>query len=175
MKKIFTSITLCIILLFGCSSEKDPVTGKPKTYEVNPQVKARQYVEKGGGILGDFNKSRGNTTYNFATSNIMWRATLSSLDFMPLQAIDYAGGIIVTDWYSPSSNLRESVKINIRFLSDQVSANSFKVTSYKKICDDSYLKCTVSKSNESFDDEIKNKIMKEVIALNIKETQNKKK
>ena len=130
-------ILLLFGLLLGCSNskDKDPITGEKKVVEVNPQAKARDFAKKGGGIFGDFSKNR-NTTYDFATSNVMWRATLKTINFLPLQAIDYAGGVIVTDWYSNSSNSHESIKINIQFLSDVVSANSIMINSYKKKCDD---------------------------------------
>ena len=29
----------------------------------------------------------------------MWRASLETLDFLPLTTVDYSGGIIITDWY----------------------------------------------------------------------------
>ena len=162
-------ILLLFGLLLGCSNskDKDPITGEKKVVEVNPQAKARDFAKKGGGIFGDFSKNR-NTTYDFATSNVMWRATLKTLDFMPLQAIDYGGGIISTDWYTANnSNYEESIKITVRFLSDKVSVNSVEITSHKKTCEKNLLKCKVNKLNQDFNDEIKNKIMKEVVALSI--------
>ena len=47
---------------------------------------------------------RKGTNYEFSTSNPLWRATLETIDFMPLTTVDYSGGIIITDWYS---DLRE--------------------------------------------------------------------
>ena len=168
-------ITIFVIgLLFGCSSnekdkEKEAVIDK-KPREFNPQEKAKQYVEKGGGILGNFNKKGGDTTYNFATSNVLWRASLNSLKSIPLQAIDYGGGIITTDWYSTNnSDSRESIKITVRFLSDKVSANSIEIISHKKLCDQTYTKCNISTLKDTFNEKIKEKIMQEVIALNVEE------
>ena len=86
--------------LIGCSSDKKKESEIiKKDIEFNAQLRAKKFAEEGGGILGDFSKNRGGTTYDFATSNVMWRATLNSLKFMPLQAIDYSGGVISTDWY----------------------------------------------------------------------------
>ena len=163
------SITVAIfIILLGCSKNIDPITGKEKKVEVNPQEKAKEFAKQGGGIFGDFSKNKNSTTYNFATSNVMWRATLKTLDFMPLQAIDYGGGIISTDWYTANnSSYEDSIKITVRFLSDQVSINSIEITSHKKSCEKNFLKCKISKLNQDFNEEIKNKIMKEVVALTI--------
>lgn len=159
-------------LLLSCSSkekEKESVTEK-KIIEFDPQKKAREYADKGGGIIGTFNKKSGDTTYNFATSNVLWRASLNSLKSIPLQAIDYGGGIITTDWYSANdSDSRESIKITVRFLSDKVSANSIEIISHKKQCDQTYSKCNISTLKDTFNEKIKEKIMQEVIALNIEE------
>ena len=165
--------------LSACSTkdknEKDEIVLEKKPINPNPQEKAREFANKGGGILGDFNKRGGGTTYNFATSNVLWRASLNSLKSIPLQAIDYGGGIITTDWYSANdSDSRESIKITVRFLSDKVSANSIEIISHKKQCDQTYSKCNISTLKDTFNEQIKNKIMKEVIALNIEEKKQEK-
>ena len=74
------------------------------------------------------------TTYEFSTSNPMWRASLETLDFLPLTTVDYSGGIIVTDWYTDASSSEEAIKISIRFLSNEVRSESLKVTVHKKTC-----------------------------------------
>jgi len=174
-KKLFISF-LAIFLVWGCSKDKteDASPIEKKLPEVNPQIRAKQFAEKGGGILGDFSKNKGSTTYNFATSNIMWKATLNTLNFMPLQNVDYAGGVILTDWYtSESQNSKESIKIGVKFLSDKVSSTSIQVTSHKKVCDNTLSNCKIIKLSQSFNDEIKDKIMKDVITISIKEEKEK--
>ena len=37
----------------------------------------------------------------------MWRASLETLDFLPLTTVDYSGGVIITDWYSDNSNTNQ--------------------------------------------------------------------
>ena len=74
------------------------------------KAKARKNVEEGRGVNigGILNRS---TTYEFSTSNPLWRASLEILDFMPLSTVDYSGGMIVTDWYSENNNDKEAIKI----------------------------------------------------------------
>ena len=60
---------------------------------------------------------KGKTNYEFSTSNPMWRASLETLDFLPLTTVDYSGGMIITDWYSDNNSQSESIKISVRFLS----------------------------------------------------------
>ena len=43
---------------------------------------------------------------------------------MPLSSVNYSGGIIITDWYSDGNSLDESVKISIRFLTNEVRADA---------------------------------------------------
>jgi hypothetical protein len=71
---------------------------------------------------------------NLATSNPMWRASLEILDFLPLTTVDYSGGIIITDWYSDNGN-NDSIKITVRFLSNEIRSDNLKIIVHKKNCD----------------------------------------
>ena len=99
-------------------------------------AKARKNIEEGkgvsiGGLMGK--RDGGATNYEFSTSNPMWRASLEILDFLPLSTVDYSGGMIITDWYS-ESNSDESIKITIRFLSNEVRSDNLKIIVHKKKC-----------------------------------------
>lgn len=180
-KKTFILLTFFLFLLTSCSlfkndEKKDDKSAIPKKdLELNPQIKAKKFAEQGGGIMGDFSKRSGGTTYNFGTSNVMWKASIKTLKFIPLQSADYGGGVLITDWYSPENlgNSKESVKISIRFLSDKISANSFEITSHKKICDKNLIDCKIIQMNSSFNEQLKNKIMQEVSVLLIEEKKGK--
>ena len=101
---------------------------------LDPDERARRNIEEGRGIsLGGLGSNK--TTYEFSTSNPMWRASLEVLDFIPLTTVDYSGGIIITDWYSDNdSNERESLKISVRFLSNEIRSDSLKIVIHKKNC-----------------------------------------
>ena len=98
--------------------------------------RAKKNVREGRGVgLGDMMGIRkGGTTYEFSTSNPMWRATLDILDFLPLTTVDYSGGVIISDWYTDNSDKDQALKVTVRFLSNQVRANSLKVTVHRKRC-----------------------------------------
>ena len=101
---------------------------------VNMQERARQNVEQGKGVsINKLLARRGNTNFQFSSSNPMWRASLETLDFLPLTTVDYSGGIIISDWYSDGGN-NESIKISLRFLSNEVRTDSLKVIVHKKKC-----------------------------------------
>ena len=123
--------------------------------------RARDNAKEGRGIV--FGK-QGNksTTYQFATSNPLWRASLDTLDFMVLATVDYAGGLIISDWYS-DNNPDEAIKITLRFLDNEVRVDSIKVTIHKKICKNNNCRIKQVKSDLSFD--IKDKILKKAAYL----------
>ena len=120
---------------------------------VNAQERARKAVDEGKG-LGIKNIIGGrNNNFEFSSSNPMWRASLEVLDFLPLTNVDYSGGVIISDWYSISTSENESLKISLRFLSNEVRSDSIKVTVFKKNCK-SINNCTVSKTDSKIEEEL---------------------
>ena len=149
-------IVLCILLTSCGGFKYSPARENP----VKGAERARKNVEEGRGIaIGDALK-RGGTTYQFSTSNPMWRASLEVLDFLPLTTVDYSGGMIISDWYTDNSNNKQALKITVRFLSNKVQTNSVKVTVHRK-------QCSV---NESCKVEVfKSRIQEELVASILKE------
>ena len=106
-----------------------------KDRPINAQERARQNIEQGRGIsLKSAIGGRKSTTYEFSTSNPLWRASLETIDFMPLATVDYSGGVIITDWYSDNSSNEDSIKITVRFLSNEIQSNSLKIIVHNKKC-----------------------------------------
>tara|TARA_Y200000002_G_C22658683_1_gene654690 strand:+ start:1428 stop:1847 length:420 start_codon:yes stop_codon:yes gene_type:complete len=122
--------------------------------------KRRKNIEEGrGASIGSILGSRGSTNYEFSTSNPMWRATLDTLDFLPLTTVDYSGGVVITDWYSESSS-NEALKITVRFLSNDIRADGIKIIVHKKNCNQN-LDCKVNMlSNSKIKDELLSVILK---------------
>ena len=99
------------------------------------------------------------TNYQFASSNPMWRATLEILDFLPLSNVDYSGGIITTDWYNEGTASDESIKITVRFLTNEIRSDGLKIIVHKKRCNIQQ-KCTVKKISSSLEQELQVAILK---------------
>ena len=53
---------------------------------------------------------------------------------MPLASANYSGGIIITDWYSSEGNLNESLKISIRFLTNEIRSDALDIKVFYKKC-----------------------------------------
>ena len=167
-------LTILFFIIISSCSQKDPVTGEIIRMEPNPDKRAREFADKGGGIFGDIGKRSGSTTFEFASSNVLWRATLKSLDFLPLLNADYSGGIIIYDWYSQTNNPNEQIKISVQFLNNELRSDSIKITAHKKICE-TIERCSNSTLDQNFANSIKESIIASARTLKIEEAKKEKK
>ena len=126
----------------------------------NSKERVKKNLEEGRGFrLNDtFKGSRGGV-FDFASSNPMWRASLDIIEFMPLSSVNYSGGIIITDWYSEQGNAEESIKITIRFLSNEVRSDAIDVDVFYKKCIANN-NCKINKQ----DGQLKKEITRQILA-----------
>ncbi len=141
-------IFLSIVVLFtqsACEALK-PKKVSAKEFPPDPKERVKKNIEEGKGFrLMGGNKS--GTTYEFASSNPLWQATLETLDFMPLASANYSGGIVITDWYSENNSPNESVKISVRFLTNEIRSDALDINVYIKKCSENLTSCSISKNN----------------------------
>lgn len=125
----------------------------------DPKARVKENLETGKGFrVNDLRKKSG-TTFEFASSNELWRASLDTIDFMPLSTANYNGGIIVTDWYSEDQKVGESIKITIRFLTNEVRADALNVKVFYKKCK-TVLDCEINETDGKIKDELTKSILK---------------
>ena len=109
---------------------------------INAQDRVAKNIEEGRGFrLFDSNKNKGGN-FDFASSNELWRATLDTIDFMPLVSANYSGGIIITDWYNDGKSSGQSVKISVRFLTNEIRADALDIKVFTKNCETT-IDCTI--------------------------------
>ena len=141
-------IFLSIVVLFtqsACEALK-PKKVSAKEFPPDPKERVKKNIEEGKGFrLMGGNKS--GTTYEFASSNPLWQATLETLEFMPLASANYSGGIVITDWYSENNSPNESVKISVRFLTNEIRSDALDINVYIKKCSENLTSCSISKNN----------------------------
>ena len=163
-----TSVFLISLFIFSCS-KIDPATGEKVLIDPNEKNRAREAASKDGGLFGDVLGSKNKqTNFEFSTSNVLWRATLKNLDFLPLMNADYSGGIIIYDWYSDKDD-KQLIKVTIRFLSNELKSSSVVVSGHKKICND-LGKCFVEKLDNKFTNEIKESIISTARQIKIEDS-----
>lgn len=148
-----------ILLLSSCGIYKKVDPNTPVTGE----ERAIKNVQEGRGFSLS-NMGNKSTNYEFSSSNPMWRATLEILDFLPLSTVDYSGGIIITDWYNDSSDSNTSLKITVRFLSNEIGSNNIKIIVHQKKCDASNI-CQTREINSKVKNELLVQILKNASIL----------
>tara|TARA_B100002019_G_C21151124_1_gene538314 strand:+ start:34 stop:597 length:564 start_codon:yes stop_codon:yes gene_type:complete len=148
---------ITFLFLNSCGKSVDA-----KKFPPNPKERIKQNLEEGKGFrLSTKLKSigKGGGDFEFASSNELWRASLDVIDFMPLATANYSGGIIVTDWYSDDVNSNESLKITIRFLTNEIRSDAIDLKIFYKICTN-INNCSVTEKTGNLVTELKKEILK---------------
>ena len=155
-----SSLILFITIFFlnSCGKQVDA-----KKFPPDPKERVKRNLEEGKGFrlstkLKGLKKGGGD--FEFASSNSLWRASLDIIDFMPLSTANYNGGIIVTDWYSDDVNSNESIKLTIRFLTNEIRSDAIDLKIFYKICK-SENNCSVLEKKGNLVNEFKKEILKQ--------------
>jgi hypothetical protein len=153
-------ITLLAITLLNSCGGKFPGADARK-YPDDPKLRVKKNLEEGRGfrLSESMNKSKGSGVFEFASSNELWRASLDTIDFMPLASVNYSGGIIITDWYSNDENSNESIKISIRFLTNEIRSDALDIKVFNRKCL-TPSNCVISEKQGNINNELKIKILK---------------
>ena len=69
---------------------------------------------------------------NMGVNSFLWRASLETLEFMPLDQVDPFGGVIITDWYSNPEAPGERFKANVYILDANLRADALKASIFKQ-------------------------------------------
>jgi len=168
-------LIICLLFFFSCQKKDDsgsPIV-KKKRLEPNLIKRSEEFRDKGGGIINQMRGDKGSGTFEFATANVLWKASLKTLDFIPLQSANYSGGVLITDWYSGSLESNSSIKIEVRFKGTELSTTSLDIISYKRTCKG--MNCSTVKMDKDFNLDIKSKILANARKISIAEEKNKKK
>ncbi len=155
-RSIFLLLT-ALMFLSSCDALKyRPVDAKE--YPPEPEKRVRKNLEEGKGFRYFFDDDKKGGTFDFASSNPLWRASLETINFLPLMSANYSGGIIISDWYSGNSN-DQSIKITIRFLSNEIRADALEIKVFSKKCG-IQSNCKITENNGQIVKDIKKKILK---------------
>ena len=143
-----------IVFLYSCGMGADA-----RQFPPDSESRVKKNIEEGRGfrIFDDSNKG-GSGNFDFASSNSLWRASLDTIDFMPLASANYSGGIIITDWYSSNTNSSEAIKISIRFLTNEIRSDALDIKVFYKKCA-SNENCKIIEKSENIEKELSKKIL----------------
>ena len=175
--KIIGFVTLFGFLQYGCNGKLPGADARK--FPADPKLRVKKNLEEGRGFrLNDtFKQGSKGGVFEFASSNELWRASLDVVDFMPLASVNYSGGIIITDWYSNEQSQNESIKITIRFLTNEIRSDALNIKVFTRKCKESLINCKYIESNKSLVTELKKEILKRATKFQLedKEKNNKKK
>ena len=173
--KILIFITLFGFLQYGCNGKLPG--GDARKFPADPKLRVQKNLEEGRGFkLNDaFKSGSKGGVFEFASSNELWRASLDVIDFMPLASVNYSGGIIITDWYSNEQSQNESIKITIRFLTNEIRSDALNIKVFTRKCKDSLINCKYIESNKSLVAELKKEILKRATKFQLEDKEKKKK
>lgn len=133
---IMTIVAAGLSACGGVTKEAKYPTGADRA-ETNDDIYAepQSIFGKGGlSILGrDSNKD---AAYSGATgigvNSYLWRAALDTVSFMPLASADPFGGVILTDWYTPSDKPNDRLKLNVFILDRQLRSDGVQVKVFRQ-------------------------------------------
>ena len=145
-RQIIIIFSIVILLTQSACNAIKPKKVSAKDFPPDPRERVKKNIEEGKGFRV-FGGNKSGTTYDFASSNPLWQATLDTLDFMPLVSANYSGGIVITDWYSENNSPNESVKISVRFLTNEIRSDALDIDIFLKKCSQSLTNCSISKNN----------------------------
>ena len=166
-KKLYFSmfLSLICILLSGCQSLKYKKV-EAKDFPPDPNERIVKNIEEGKGfrIMGNISNNNGN--FEFASSNPLWKAALDTIDFMPLVSANYSGGIIITDWYTDNSTPDESIKLTIRFLTNEIRADALDIKVFVKKCQSNLIDCSIIEKEGQLKSDLSLNILKKATLYN---------
>ena len=157
-KILFFSLLTCFFLQ-SCNGNLPG--GDARKFPADPEKRVQQNLKEGRGFkIMDVVKNERGGTFDFASSNELWRASLDVIDFMPLSSVNYSGCIIITDWYSAEQNSNESIKVSIRFLTNEIRSDALDIKVFNRKCVKSLIDCKIINSDGVLVTELKKEILK---------------
>lgn len=126
---------LVSVAISGCAYTPQKIADREDGADTDYANRKTIFGEGGFGNLFD-NKSDG-TANSLGVNSFLWRASLETISFMPINTADAFGGVIITDWFSPEESPNERFKLNVYILGRTLRADGVKVTVFRQIRDGS--------------------------------------
>jgi len=170
IKKYFIYLILLLLTFSGCSNNifrRADVKDTP----INVNDRVKKNIEEGRGIRFGKGSSKGGT-FDFASSNELWRASMDVLDFVPFSNASYSGGILITEWFDGNSNdknEKRDLKITVRFLTNEIRSDALDISIHERKCQSNGTTCNVNKIKSELEPQIGLAILKRAAILEKKQ------
>ena len=170
IKKYFIYLILLLLTFSGCSNNifrRADVKDTP----INVNDRVKKNIEEGRGIRFGKGSSKGGT-FDFASSNELWRASMDVLNFVPFSNASYSGGILITEWFDGNSNdknEKRDLKITVRFLTNEIRSDALDISIHERKCQSNGTSCSVNKIKSELEPQIGLAILKRAAILEKKQ------
>ena len=121
-----------VVALAGCGSFENIETSPPEEGFGSEYSSKRETVFGEGGLspFGDEEQSSGG---GGGVNVFLWRASLDTVSFMPVNSADVLGGVILTDWHSSAEAPNERFKLNVYILGRTLRADGLRVAVFRQV------------------------------------------
>ena len=170
IKKYFIYLIMLLFTFSGCSN-KIFKRADVKDTPINVNDRIKRNIEEGRGIRFGKGSSKGGT-FDFASSNELWRASMDVLDFVPFSNASYSGGILITEWFDGNSNdknEKRDLKITVRFLTNEIRSDALDISIHERKCQSNGTSCSVNKIKSELEPQIGLAILKRAAILEKKQ------
>jgi len=127
VKISFLAITVGTLLI-ACES----LDVKPNPEAPENQKRETIFGQDGLTLGGERGRKDDSGSGGIGVNSFLWRATLDTISFMPINSADPFGGVIITDWHSPVETPDERFKMNIYILGRALRADGVRVSVFKQ-------------------------------------------
>jgi hypothetical protein len=125
------------LLLVGCGVQPEGVYPNRRQGDSTPyQTQDSIFGDSGLGVgLGGGQKTDQETGGGIGVNGFLWRASLDTIAFMPVNSADPFGGVIITDWYAMPDTPQERFKMNVYILGRALRADGVRVAVFRQVQD----------------------------------------
>lgn len=118
-------LMVAALALSACSMFRADDSGQSRADDNRDRQGVSVFGGGGGGRRGD--------DAGIGVNSYLWRASLDTLNFMPLASADPFGGVIITDWYSAPTTPNERFKATVYILDTRLRADALNVSIFRQV------------------------------------------
>ena len=164
----YISYFILLFILTSCS-KIEVKKEYPKTAEQKEEERVGKLTGEGLFLVNSGQSGQSITNSRIKVNSYLWKATLDSISFMPLNSTDSSGGVVITDWCSLNDNSGERYKVNVFILGQELKSDSIKVNVYKQKLSKNghWEQQTFNNNNNKIADKIKENIIRRARTLKV--------
>jgi len=133
MSPKFVSVFCAALLLTACGSDPEKPAPTVEAPPPAPAAKTAEAPSEGGMFNWLGSGSGGDERKGVAVNAYLWRASLDTLSFMPMEQTDPFGGVIKTAWYDAPDAPNERLKVAVYILDSRLRADALRVSVFREV------------------------------------------